>query len=98
MLERNVAYLLGNTQQRKRFGGGLYKKRESQIIWRTRDQYKGGYQNRGGQLGPVRDPNVMDVDRERKGDRTCFVYRKQDHMAKNCWQRKKRKGRAAEML
>jgi len=33
--------------------------------------------NRGGaQTGPRRDPNAMDVDRGRGGDRTCYVYGK----------------------
>ena len=42
-------------------------------MWRTRGQYKGGHQNRGGQPGLVRDPNTMDVDRGRGRDRTCFI-------------------------
>jgi len=51
--------------------------------------------NRGGaQMGPRRDPNAMDVDRERGGDRMCYIYRKWDHMAKNCWER--HKGRVVE--
>jgi len=41
-----------------------------------RGQYKGEYQNRGGQPGPARDPNAMEVDRRKGGDRTYFVYRK----------------------
>jgi len=40
----------------------------------------------------------MDVDREKGGDRMYFVYRKWSHMAKNCWQRKKREGKVAEIL
>jgi len=39
----------------------------------------------------------MDVDREREGDRTCYVYGKWGHIAKNCWQRKEREGRIVEI-
>ena len=60
-------------------------------------QNRGGYQNRS-QPGLGRDPNAMDVDREREGDRMCFVCGKWGHMAKNCWQRKERKDRIVEML
>jgi len=40
-------------------------------------------------MGPRRDPNAMDIDKGRGGDRTCYVCRKWDHMAKNCWERHK---------
>ena len=53
--------------------------------------------NRGGaQIDPRRDPNAMDIDREREGDRTCYMCRKWDHMAKNCWER--HKGKVVETL
>jgi len=39
----------------------------------------------------------MDVNRERGKDRTCFVCGKWGHMAKNCWQRKRRERRVAEL-
>jgi len=29
--------------------------------------------NRGAQTGPRRDPNTMDIDRGKGGDRTCYV-------------------------
>ena len=45
----------------------------------------------GVQAGPRRDPNAMDVDRGRGGDRTCYVCGKWGHMAKNCWERHKRR-------
>ena len=46
--------------------------------------------NRGGtQMGPRRDPNVMNKDKGREGDRTCYVCRKWGHMTKNCWERYK---------
>jgi len=45
-------------------------------------------------VGPRRDPNAIDIDREREGDRTCYVCGKWDHMAKNCWER--HKGRVVE--
>jgi len=82
MLGRNVACPGGNVQPR---GGGSYRGRGGQIMWRT----EGGYRGRGGnmegvQVGPRRDPNAMDVDRGKGGDRTCYVCRKWGHMAKNC--------------
>ena len=46
-------------------------------------------------MGPKRDPNAMDVDRRRGGDRTCYVCGKRGHMAKNCW--KRHRGRVVEM-
>ena len=61
----------GNAQPRGGYGGGSYGGREGQIMWRT----GGGYKGRGGgaQTGPRRDPNAMDIDRERGGDRTCYM-------------------------
>jgi len=61
------------------------------------DQYRKGYQNRGEQLGPARDPNTMEMDRGKEEDRMCFVYGKWGYMAKNCWQRKGRERRVVEM-
>jgi len=63
--------------------------------------YRGGgggnMSNRGGaQTGLRRDPNAMEVDKGKGGDRTCYVCRKWSHMAKNCWERYK--GRVVEML
>jgi len=40
-------------------------------------------------MGPRRDPNAMDIDRGRGGDRIYYVCGKWDHMAKNCWERHK---------
>ena len=40
-------------------------------------------------MGPRRDPNTMDIDRGKKGDRTCYICGKWGHMAKNCWERHK---------
>jgi len=40
----------------------------------------------------------MDVDRGRGGDRTCYVYGKWGHMAKNYWQRKGKERRVVEIL
>jgi len=48
----------------------------------------------GGQTGPRRNPNAMDIDGSRGGDRTCYVCGKWGHMAKNCWER--HKGRVVE--
>jgi len=39
----------------------------------------------------------MDMDRGRERDRIYFVCGKWGHMAKNCWQRKRRERRVAEM-
>jgi len=58
---------------------------------------EGSYGGRGGnQLGPWRDPNAMDIDREREGDRMCYYCGKFGHMARNCWERNK--ARVVEML
>ena len=82
MLGRNVACPGGNVQPR---GGGSYRGRGGQIMWRTEGGYRGRGGNMGGvQAGPRRDPNAMDVDRGKGGDRTCYVCRKWGHMAKNC--------------
>ena len=81
-------------------GGGSYGGRGGQITWRTEGGYKGGgggnTSNReGAQTGPRRDPNIMDVDRGRGGDRTCYMCGKWGHMAKNCWER--HRGKVVEM-
>jgi len=86
MLGRNAAYLGENVQPR---GGGSYGGRGGQITWRTGGGYRGGGErnmfNRGGtQVGPRRDPNAMDIDRGRRGDRIYYVCGKWGHMAKNC--------------
>ena len=46
------------------------------------------------EMGPKRDPNAMDINREREGDRTCYVYRKWGYITKNYW--KRYKGRVVE--
>ena len=86
MLGRNAVRPGGNAQPR---GGGSYRGKEGQIMWRTGGGYRGGggrnTTNRGGaQTGPRRDLNAIDVDRGREGDKTCYVCRKWGHMAKNC--------------
>ena len=43
------------------------------------------------QMGSRRDPNAIDIDKEKGGDRICYMCRKWGHMAKNCWKRHKRK-------
>jgi len=96
MLGRNAAYPGGNAQPR---GGGSYGGRGGQITWRMGGGYRGGgggnTLNRGRtQMGSRRDPNAMDIDRGRGGDRTCYMCGKWDHMAKNCWER--HKGRIVE--
>ena len=103
MLGRNTVCPEGNVQPRE---GGLYERRRGQITWRTEGGYRGGgggegeggnMLNRGGtQMGPRKDPNTMDIDRGRGGDRTCYICRKWGHMAKNCWERYKE--RIVEML
>ena len=90
MLGRNAVRAGGNAQSR---GGGSYRGRGGQITWRMGGEYRGGGGNafnRGGAQGGLRrDPNAMDVDRGRGGDRTCYVCGKWGHMAKNCWERHK---------
>jgi len=98
MLGRNAACPGGNTQSR---GGGSYGGREGQITWRMGGEYRGGggenMSNRGGaQMGPRRDPNAMEIDRGKGGDRICYVYGKWSHMAKICWE--KHKERVVETL
>jgi len=48
-------------------------------------------------MGPRRDPNAIDVDKGKGGDRTCYVYGKWGHMARNCWERWKKR-RVVETL
>jgi len=96
VLGKNMACPGGNVQPR---GGGSYGGRGGQITWRMGGEYRregGNMLNRGGaQMGPRRDPNAIDVDRGRGGDRTCYVCGKWDHMAKNYWER--HRGRVIEM-
>jgi len=90
MLGRNVACLGGNAQPRGGYGKGSYGGRGGQIMWRARNNsrgYQGPSMPSQNQMGPRRDPNAMDVDKGRGGDRTCYVCRKWGYMAKNCWER-----------
>jgi len=95
MLGRNAAHPGGNAQPRGGLGGGSYEGRGGQILWQAGVLQVGGNRggggntfNRGGyQTGPWRDPNVMDIDRGRGGDRTCYCCGKFGHMARNCWGR-----------
>jgi len=97
MLGRNTARPGGNAQPRGSFGGGLYGGRGEQITWwagvlQTEGNRGGGgntFNRRGYQMGPRRDPNAMDVDRGREGDRTCYHCGKFGHMAQNCWEKNK---------
>jgi len=97
MLGRNTARPGGNAQPRGSFGGGSYGGRRGQITWWAGVPQTGGNRggagntfNRGGyQTGPRRDPNAMDVDRERGEDRTCYHCGKFGHMARNYWERNK---------
>jgi len=75
VLGRNAVCPGGNAQPR---GRGSYGGRGGQITWRTGGGYRGGGGgntfNRGGtQVGPRRDPNTMNIDRGREGDRICYV-------------------------
>jgi len=99
ILGRNTVRPGGNAQPR---GGGSYGGRGGQITWRTGGGYRGGggegenmFDREGTQVGPRRDPNTMDIDRGREGDRTCYMCGKWGHMAKNHWER--HKGRVVEM-
>ena len=42
-------------------------------------------------MGPRRDPNAMDIDRGKGENRMYYVCRKWGHIAKNCWERHKRR-------
>jgi len=98
-LGRNAVHPQRNVQPRGGLSGESYGGREGQIVWRTEGQnFRGGAQNNWGEQGLERDPNAMDIDRGRGGDRICYVHGKWGHIAKNCWQRKGRKRRIVEML
>jgi len=100
ILERNVVRPGGNAQLRGGYGEGSYRGRGGQIMWRAENNsggYRGPSVSSQNQTGPRRDPNAMDVDKGRGGDRTCYLCGKWDHMAKNCWERWK-KGRVVKML
>jgi len=89
MLGRNAVCPGGNAQPRGGFGGELYGGRGEQIAWRVEGpSIEGGYRE-GNQLGSRRDPNAMDIDRGKGGDRTCYHCKKWGHMAKNCWEKNK---------
>jgi len=96
MLGRNAARPRGNAQPRGGFGGGSYGGRGGHITWWAEvphtEENRGARGNtfRGGyQTGPWKDPNAMDVNRGRGGDRTCYYCGKFGHMARNCWERNK---------
>jgi len=96
VLGRNTARLGGNAQPR---AGESYGGRGGQITWRTGGGHRGraggnAFSRGGAQGGPRRDPNAMDIDGGRSGDRTCYVCGKWGHMARNCWER--HKARAVE--
>ena len=86
MLGRNAAHPGGNAQPRE----GSYGGKGGQIMQRWGDNgggNKGGGGNmfrEGYQTGPRRDPNAMDVDRGRGGDRMCYHCGRFGHMARNC--------------
>ena len=86
-------------QPRGGYSGGLYGEKGRQITWRagsSNKSYWGPSAPIQNQTGPRRDPNAMDVNKGKRGDKTCYMCRKWGHMAKNCWERWK-KGRIVEM-
>jgi len=90
VLGRNTARPGGNVQLRGGVGGGSYRGRGRQIMHRWEETGGGNTFNRGrNQPGPRRDPNAMDVDRGRGGDRKYYQCEKLGHMARNCWERNK---------
>jgi len=99
VLGKNAVHPGKNAQPRER---GSYGGRGRQIMWRTEGEYRGEggggntFNREGAQMGPRRDPNAMDVDRGKEGDRTCYICGKWDYIAKNCW--KRHKGRVVETL
>jgi len=104
MLGRNAVYPGENVQPRGSFGGESYGGKRGQITWRAEALYIGGNRGGGGnvfsrggnQVGLWRDPNTVDVNRRKGGDRTCYHCRKFGHMAQNCWE--KNRARVVEML
>ena len=99
MLKRNVVHLQRNIQPRGGFEEESYRRKEKQIMQRAESQnFREGAQNNQRRQELERDSNTMDVDRGREGDRTCYIYRKWNPMAKNCWQRKEREEKVVEML
>ena len=73
MLERNAVRPRRNVQQRGEYGEGLYGGRGGQIIWRAGENIP----NRGeNQMGLRRDPNIIDMDKGKEGNRTYYVYGK----------------------
>ena len=82
--------------QEEDLGGGSYGGRGGHITWwagvphTEENRGAGGNMFRGEyQTGPQRDPNTMDVDRGRGGDRTCYHCGKFGHMVWNYWERNK---------
>jgi len=100
MLGKNAMYPGRNMQPRGEYGGGSYRRRGGQIMWKAENKSR-GYQGPSGssqnQMGPRRDLNAMDMDKGKGGNRTCYMCGKWNHMAKNCWDRWK-KGRVVETL
>jgi len=68
MLGRNAACPGENAQPR----GGSYGGRGGQITWWAGVPQTGGNRGEGYQMGPQRNPNVIDVDRGMRGDRKCY--------------------------
>jgi len=103
MLGRNAVRSGKNVQLRGGYRGRSYRGRGGQITWRAGVLHTGGNKrgenifSRGeNQMGPQRDPNAMDIDRERGEDRTYYHCGKFGHMARNCWERNR--ARVVEML
>jgi len=86
VLGRNAAHPGENAQPRGRSYGG----RGGHIMQRWGDNRGENTFNREGyQTGPRRDPNAMDIDRGKGGDRMCYHCGKFGHMARNCWEKNK---------